>query len=179
MHLSGVKLTRELWRCQCTRCSRGAAQNCDLCQEQYFSCSLQCRVGSAGGQCGAPTGESAGQPAAARPVERLLALADDTFVPARVAEGLSSGEGLIWQVRDPIARYERTGRGAEKRTELVEVDPGVEDKRLWVVESEFASALRVIQREISDPLALAILEGRYGDGSVVKVDIADDDLVLK
>src|SRR5207302_1262380 len=38
---------------------------------------------------------------------------------------------------------------------------------------------RVIQREISDPLALAILEGRYTDGSAVHVDVADGDLVLK
>jgi hypothetical protein len=80
-------------------------------------------------------------------MERLFGMVDEAFVPGRVAEGLSSGEGLIWQVRDPIERYERTGRGTEKRTELVQVDPGVEDKRLWVVESEFASALRVIQRE--------------------------------
>ena len=38
---------------------------------------------------------------------------------------------------------------------------------------------RVIQREISDPLALALLEGRYTDGAVVRVDVADGDLVLK
>jgi len=40
---------------------------------------------------------------------------------------------------------------------------------------------RVIQREISDPLAMAILEGRYtdGNGSVVHVDVAGGDLVLK
>jgi ATP-dependent Clp protease ATP-binding subunit ClpB len=38
---------------------------------------------------------------------------------------------------------------------------------------------RVIQREISDPLALAMLEGRYTDGSVVHVDVVDDDLALK
>src|SRR5207249_3244061 len=38
---------------------------------------------------------------------------------------------------------------------------------------------RVIQREISDPLALAILEGRYTDGSIVRVDVAGDELVLK
>ena len=38
---------------------------------------------------------------------------------------------------------------------------------------------RVIQREISDPLALAMLEGRYTDGAVVHVDVADGDLVLK
>ena len=27
------------------------------------------------------------------------------------------------------------------------VDPGIEDKRLWVVESEFATTLRVMQRD--------------------------------
>ncbi len=32
---------------------------------------------------------------------------------------------------------------------------------------------RVIQREIGDPLALAILEGRYADGATVRVDAAD------
>jgi ATP-dependent Clp protease ATP-binding subunit ClpB len=29
---------------------------------------------------------------------------------------------------------------------------------------------RLIQREISDPLALALLEGRYSDGDTVTVD---------
>ncbi|MCU1449936.1 MAG: clpB, partial [Acidimicrobiales bacterium] len=38
---------------------------------------------------------------------------------------------------------------------------------------------RVIQREISDPLALAILEGRFVDGSAVNVDVVAGDLVLK
>jgi ATP-dependent Clp protease ATP-binding subunit ClpB len=38
---------------------------------------------------------------------------------------------------------------------------------------------RVIQREIADPLALALLEGRYGEGSTVTVDVAGDDLALK
>jgi hypothetical protein len=84
---------------------------------------------------------------AARPVERALAEVDGTFAPARVLEGLSSGEGLIWQVRDPITKYERIGRGPETKTELVEVDPGVADKRLLIIESEFASPLRTAQRE--------------------------------
>jgi hypothetical protein len=83
---------------------------------------------------------------ASRPIERLLKRADDTL-GERIMEGLSSGEGLIWQVRDAIYRSERVGKGQDRRTELVEVDPGVEDKRLWVVESEFATTLRVIQRD--------------------------------
>jgi ATP-dependent Clp protease ATP-binding subunit ClpB len=37
---------------------------------------------------------------------------------------------------------------------------------------------RIIQREIADPLALALLEGRYSEGDTVKVDTSGDDLVL-
>jgi ATP-dependent Clp protease ATP-binding subunit ClpB len=38
---------------------------------------------------------------------------------------------------------------------------------------------RVIQRSIADPLALALLEGRYSEGDSVRVDVAGSDLVLK
>ncbi|HZQ26327.1 MAG TPA: AAA family ATPase, partial [Acidimicrobiales bacterium] len=38
---------------------------------------------------------------------------------------------------------------------------------------------RLIQREIADKLALDLLEGRYAEGSVVRVDVAGEDLVLK
>ena len=38
---------------------------------------------------------------------------------------------------------------------------------------------RVIQRHIADPLALALLEGRYAEGDAVHVDVAGDELVLK
>jgi len=38
---------------------------------------------------------------------------------------------------------------------------------------------RVIQRAISDPLALALLDGRFAEGSTVEVDVAGDELVLK
>ncbi len=59
-------------------------------------------------------------------------------------EGLSSGEGLKYHVRDPREepQYDRKTR----ETELVLVDPGVTDKRLLVVESEFAQALRQTAR---------------------------------
>jgi ATP-dependent Clp protease ATP-binding subunit ClpB len=33
---------------------------------------------------------------------------------------------------------------------------------------------RVLQRSVEDPLALAMLEGRYGDGDTVTVDAAPD-----
>jgi ATP-dependent Clp protease ATP-binding subunit ClpB len=38
---------------------------------------------------------------------------------------------------------------------------------------------RVIQKRLVDPLALAILEGRFAPGDTVKVDAADGELVLE
>lgn len=65
-----------------------------------------------------------------------------------VQSGLSSGEGLIWAVRDPIlkALKKRSKRNDDSETEEVD-DPGVSDKRLLVVEEEFASVLRVAGRD--------------------------------
>lgn len=62
----------------------------------------------------------------------------------RVVDGLSSGEGLKWAVRDAIRRTERDKKTGE-RVEI-ETDPGVRDKRLLVVEAEFAQVLRQAQR---------------------------------
>ncbi len=72
-------------------------------------------------------------------------------------------------------------RLAERRLTLEVTD----DARAWLARTGYDPAYgarplkRVIQREISDPLALAILEGRYPDGSTVHVDVVDGDLVLK
>lgn len=57
--------------------------------------------------------------------------------------GLSSGEGVKYHVRDPREESKETKLG-EIVTECV--DEGVNDKRLLVVESEFASVLRAAQR---------------------------------
>jgi ATP-dependent Clp protease ATP-binding subunit ClpB len=38
---------------------------------------------------------------------------------------------------------------------------------------------RVLQRNIEDPLALALLEGKYLDGSTVTVDLDGDEIVLR
>jgi hypothetical protein len=64
-------------------------------------------------------------------VRRLIIAADPSLEP-RVLTGLSSGEGVIWAVRDPTAQ-----------------DPGISDQRLLVIEPEFASALKAASREIS------------------------------
>ncbi len=38
---------------------------------------------------------------------------------------------------------------------------------------------RVIQKRLVDRLALALLEGEFGEGDVVEVDVADGDLTFK
>ena len=66
----------------------------------------------------------------------------------KVQSGLSSGEGLIWAVHDPIEKQEPI-REKKQITgyQTVITDEGVEDKRLLAFEAEFASTLRVIGRE--------------------------------
>jgi len=61
--------------------------------------------------------------------------------------GLSSGEGVIWAVRDPIEKQECIReRGKTPRYETVVADPGEEDKRLFIVEPEFANVLKQTER---------------------------------
>ena len=86
------------------------------------------------------------------PIRHVLSKIDESFVLKRVKSGLSSGEGLIYQVRD--AQYEKEPiRAAGHRTGDILgyqdrlVDPGEPDKRLLIIESEFASALTVMERE--------------------------------
>jgi len=82
-------------------------------------------------------------------IRNALAAVDETW-PERVVHGLSSGEGLIWAVRDPITQRQPVKdkeKGRVTAYEDVVVDAGVEDKRLLVVEGEFATALRVLGRE--------------------------------
>ncbi len=77
---------------------------------------------------------------------------DRAWVANCMTSGLSSGEGLIWQVRDPIT-HRRKARKADVEeadadgyvTEII--DHGIEDKRLLVVEPEFSQCLRVMRRE--------------------------------
>ena len=70
---------------------------------------------------------------------RLVALADPHW-KERVVGGLSSGEGLIHAVRDATYKINKDGQA-------VLDDAGVEDKRLCVVEPEFASVLKVGRRD--------------------------------
>lgn len=60
----------------------------------------------------------------------ILRRCDEPWVEDRIRSGLSTGEGLIFHVRD----------AADK-------DEGVSDKRLLVVEPEFSAMLRIMARE--------------------------------
>lgn len=78
---------------------------------------------------------------------RTLASTDEAWSKDRIQSGLSSGEGLIWAVRDPITKRERVKEKGEVRYEDVEADPGIEDKRLLVFEPEFANVLKQTERQ--------------------------------
>ena len=81
-------------------------------------------------------------------VRSLLSEVDSEWASTRISSGLSSGEGLIWAVRDSITKHEPIrDRGQIKGYQDVEADPGVSDKRLLVFESEFSSVLRQLERE--------------------------------
>jgi hypothetical protein len=81
-------------------------------------------------------------------VHALLRAAELQWATQRVQTGLSSGEGLIWGVRDPIMKRERVKeRGEPVRYEEVEADPGIADKRLLIVEPEFANVLKQTERQ--------------------------------
>jgi hypothetical protein len=82
---------------------------------------------------------------------RNIFQATDPTWSERLMAGLSSGEGLIWQVRDAIFKKEvvrdKTTNKQTGNYEEVVMDPGVKDKRLLAIESEFASVLRTMGRE--------------------------------
>jgi hypothetical protein len=81
----------------------------------------------------------------ARVMQLFNLLNDDNWAFDRIESGLSSGEGLIWHVRDPINKRRHDGEDGSMVNE--EVDAGVSDKRLTMIEEEFASTLRVMGRE--------------------------------
>jgi hypothetical protein len=79
-------------------------------------------------------------------------------LPLRISYGpLSSGEGLVYAVRDPV-------EVAGKDGEIEVVDEGVEDKRLLVIEGEFSAVLRACQRE-GNTLS-AILRTAFDHGNI-------------
>jgi hypothetical protein len=70
----------------------------------------------------------------------LVLAADITWMKRFKPGGLVSGEGLIWHVRDDGAVFNR-------RTKQMEIVQGVDDKRLMIMESEYARVLEVMKRD--------------------------------
>jgi hypothetical protein len=73
-------------------------------------------------------------------IRQVMNGVDDDWLRECVHSGLSSGEGLIWMIRDAIIKHNKEG-------EEEIVDPGVNDKRLLVDEREFSRALTVAKRD--------------------------------
>jgi hypothetical protein len=72
-------------------------------------------------------------------IRAIFNIADPEWVRERILSGMSSGEGVISAVRDPVYAVRK---GVEEL-----VDAGVSDKRLLLDEREFFQALAVLKRE--------------------------------
>ena len=70
-------------------------------------------------------------------VRAVFNLGNYEWATNHIDTGLSTGEGLIHAVRDPSTKVDKEGDP---------VDEGVEDKRLLVVQPEFAGVLSVMER---------------------------------
>src|SRR5262249_29028882 len=75
-----------------------------------------------------------------RRVRPVLGRVDPDWAESRIAGGVSSGEGLIHEIRDPVFGTDENGDNGCK-------DPGRDDKRVLGLEYEFGSVLRVLARE--------------------------------
>ncbi|WP_342041742.1 hypothetical protein [Bacillus sp. OTU2372] len=86
------------------------------------------------------------------PIRQLFQAVEPEWEKNHILSGMSSGEGLIYAVRDEVTKkipiFE--GRGHEKEIidyEIEVVDEGIEDKRVLVIEEEFVKALRAGRRD--------------------------------
>jgi hypothetical protein len=80
-------------------------------------------------------------------INRLFLEAEEAWAKDRVQTGASSGEGIIWAVRDPIIKRERVKEQGEVHYKEIEADPGIDDKRLLINEPEFATVLKQTERQ--------------------------------
>jgi len=80
-------------------------------------------------------------------IKHLFKIIDPDWV-SKIQTGLSSGEGLIWAVRDEIRKKIPVKvKGRVVDYEEVIVEEGIDDKRLLVLESEFSQTLRMLGRD--------------------------------
>jgi hypothetical protein len=82
-------------------------------------------------------------------IQHLFQLVDDRWTRGEQRGTLSSGEGLASAVRDPTYEdqpLKEKGRPTGETVRIL-VDADVEDKRLFLVQSEFGAMLRIMARE--------------------------------
>jgi len=98
-------------------------------------------------------------------IKPLFRLAFPEWLSGQVASGLSSGEGLIYCVRDEMRKTEPIKeKGRIVDYQEVVIDPGVDDKRAFIIEEEFASVLKVMSRESN--ILSAIIRQAWDDGDL-------------
>jgi hypothetical protein len=78
-------------------------------------------------------------------VRQVMRPADSDWDRHHVVSGLSTGEGLIWRVRDSRSETKADPKSGDLKTMVV--DEGVADKRLLVVEAEFVRVLAAAKRD--------------------------------
>jgi hypothetical protein len=98
-------------------------------------------------------------------VLRLFERAAQEWRQNCIVHGLSSGEGLIWRVRDSISATVKNKKTGKYEEEIV--DAGVTDKRLCVVEGEFANVLKVMARE-GNTLS-SVIRNAWDDGNLTSL----------
>lgn len=82
-------------------------------------------------------------------IEQLCRLSDNAWTRGQGRGTLSSGEGLAHAVRDAAYEDQPVKEKGQPTGDTVRVlvDSGVEDKRLFLVQSEFGAMLRIMARE--------------------------------
>lgn len=86
---------------------------------------------------------------AGRRIESLCQLADPDWTRGESKGNLSTGEGLAYSIRDPEYKDEPVKENGRLtgETKSICIDLGVQDKRLFLVQSEFGAVLRVMARD--------------------------------
>jgi hypothetical protein len=80
----------------------------------------------------------------------VLKILDKDWCSKNIQSGLSTGEGLINHIRDESKVVRKDNKGKVKE----EIIPGVNDKRLYMKESEFASTLVALKRDTNNLSAI-------------------------
>jgi hypothetical protein len=105
------------------------------------------------------------------PVEDLLIRADLAFIEKCVTSGLASGEGIIHAVHDDIWVREKVPQGGKGRPPIYQEvlkEPNITDKRLLIVEQEFALPLAAMARHGN---TLAAVLSLLWDGRQLKTTV--------